>query len=197
MAATAAAFSVALCPHDWGHCRYDGAAGQRRRRHASVSRLQGTTSCLLRLHFTAPSCRYPFPLTGPYTTAADITSPILDGGLTLLMHKGTYSPPPLGFLRPFSWQASTPDSVQTSGQQMQPPRQMQCSRTLRGTWCVQVWCAIIAALLAVTLAYHMLRYASPFGDYSRIRMRQTNEPPGRVRSFIVASCETQPLMCLP
>ena len=47
---------------------------------------------------------YPMPLTADYSAAADISAPILDGGLTLLLHKGTYNPPILGFLRPFSWQ---------------------------------------------------------------------------------------------
>ena len=53
---------------------------------------------------------------------------------------------------------------------------------------VQVWTAILAALLGVTLVYHVLRWVGAFGDYSRIRMRMTNEPPGRVREYIVASC---------
>ena len=35
---------------------------------------------------------------------ADISAPTLDGGHTLLLLKGTYDPPTLGFLRPFSWQ---------------------------------------------------------------------------------------------
>ena len=53
----------------------------------------------------------------------------------------------------------------------------------------QVWLALVASVLAVTLAYHLLRWATPFGDFNKLRMRKTSEAPGRVRKYVVASCK--------
>ena len=47
---------------------------------------------------------YPMPLSIARIEAVDITSSVLDGGITMLVHKGDYHPPTFGFLRPFSWQ---------------------------------------------------------------------------------------------
>lgn len=46
----------------------------------------------------------PVPLSEAYASAADITSPFLDGGYSLLVHKGQPISYTFGFLRPFSWQ---------------------------------------------------------------------------------------------
>ena len=54
----------------------------------------------------------------------------------------------------------------------------------------------MASVLAVTLAYHLLRWATPFGDFNKLRMRKTNEAPGRVRKYVVASCERPALLRL-
>ena len=58
---------------------------------------------------------YPMPLSIARIEAVDITSSVLDGGITLLVHKGDYNPPIFGFLRPFSWQ------VQAQGLHLHAP----------------------------------------------------------------------------
>ena len=54
---------------------------------------------------------YPMPLSIARIEAVDITSSVLDGGITLLVHKGDYNPPIFGFLRPFSWQVQTHEAL--------------------------------------------------------------------------------------
>ena len=49
---------------------------------------------------------FPLPIQADVTDYIDYTEPFLDGGISIMVLKGTYQPSPFGFLGPFSWQVS-------------------------------------------------------------------------------------------
>ena len=54
---------------------------------------------------------FPLPLQLGMDQAIDITSSFLDGGTAIMVQKGTSRPSIFGFFGPFSWQASSRDTI--------------------------------------------------------------------------------------
>ena len=46
---------------------------------------------------------------------------------------------------------------------------------------------MIAAVLGITVFYHMLSWSSPFGNYDTLRLRKTKAHASEVRRYVVES----------
>ena len=47
---------------------------------------------------------FPLPVQAGLTDVIDLTYPFMDGGISIMVRKGTYRPSLFGFLGPFTWQ---------------------------------------------------------------------------------------------
>ena len=52
---------------------------------------------------------------------------------------------------------------------------------------MQVWLALLASVIFTTVAYHMLNYSSPFGEFDTMRLRRSSQAPNEVKTYIVQS----------
>ena len=51
----------------------------------------------------------------------------------------------------------------------------------------QVWLALLASVIFTTVAYHMLNYSSPFGEFDTMRLRRSTQAPDEVKTYVVQS----------
>ena len=52
---------------------------------------------------------------------------------------------------------------------------------------MQVWLALLAAVIGTTFAYHLLNYSSPFGEFDTLRLRRSTQAANQVKTFVVES----------
>lgn len=52
---------------------------------------------------------------------------------------------------------------------------------------LQVWLALLAAVIGTTFAYHLLNYTSPFGEFDTLRLRRSTQAANQVKTFVVES----------
>lgn len=54
---------------------------------------------------------------------------------------------------------------------------------------MQVWISLLFTVIGVTMFYHMLSWASPFGNYDSMRLRKTKAHASEVRKYVVEARE--------
>ena len=62
--------------------------------------------------------------------------------------------------------------------------------SIRIELCAQVWLALFAAVLGTTMAYHLLNYSSPFGEFDTVRLRRSTQASNQVKTYVVESRES-------